>query len=90
MSRPKRLPHVSYVGKARYFLTFCVRDRREAFRDADAAVAAIAQFLRTATQERFAVLAYCIMPDHAHLLVEGIDDEADLLRFAKLAKQRSG
>jgi REP element-mobilizing transposase RayT len=90
MSRPKRLPHVSYIGKARYFLTFCVHDRREAFRDADAAVSAITQFLRTATEERFAVLAYCLMPDHAHLLVEGIDDEADLLRFAKLAKQRSG
>ena len=30
------------------------------------------------------------MPDHAHLLVEGVDDASDLRRFAKLAKQRSG
>jgi REP element-mobilizing transposase RayT len=31
-----------------------------------------------------------MMPDHAHLLVEGTTTSADLRRFAKLAKQRSG
>jgi REP element-mobilizing transposase RayT len=30
------------------------------------------------------------MPDHAHLLVEGLTDQADFRRFAKMAKQRSG
>ena len=30
------------------------------------------------------------MPDHAHLLVEGMTSRADLRRFIKLAKQRSG
>ncbi len=30
------------------------------------------------------------MPDHAHLLVEGIAETSDLKRFAKMAKQRSG
>jgi REP element-mobilizing transposase RayT len=90
MSRPKRLPHVSYIGKAKYFLTFCVRDRCEAFKVSDAARCALSQFVRTADEERFAILAYCLMPDHAHLLVEGVEDTSDLRRFAKLAKQRSG
>jgi len=90
MSRPKRLPHISYVGKARYFLTFCVRDRCEAFKDSDAAASTLSQFVRTADEERFAILAYCLMPDHGHLLVEGNEDTSDLRRFAKLAKQRSG
>jgi REP-associated tyrosine transposase len=90
MSRPKRLPHVSYVGKARYFLTFCVRDRRETFKDAERARSALTQFQRTAAEQRFAILAYCLMPDHAHLLVEGTAEDSDLRRFAKLAKQRSG
>jgi len=90
MSRPKRLPHVSYVGKAKYFLTFCVRERREAFEQAEHAQSALTEFLRTASEEQFSLLAYCIMPDHAHLLIEGLDDESDLRRFAKLAKQRSG
>lgn len=30
------------------------------------------------------------MPDHAHLLVEGLDDSSDLRRLAKLMKQHSG
>ncbi len=30
------------------------------------------------------------MPDHLHLLVQGTTAEADLRRFAKLAKQLSG
>ena len=38
----------------------------------------------------FAILAYCFMPDHVHLLVEGLSETSDLKRFAKMAKQRSG
>ena len=30
------------------------------------------------------------MPDHLHLLVEGLDGHSNLRRFAKLSKQRSG
>jgi hypothetical protein len=30
------------------------------------------------------------MPDHLHMLVEGLDEHADLRRFAKMSKQRSG
>ena len=30
------------------------------------------------------------MPDHAHMLVEGLGDDSDFKRFAKMAKQRSG
>ncbi len=30
------------------------------------------------------------MPDHAHLLVEGLTGGASLRRFVKMAKQRSG
>ena len=30
------------------------------------------------------------MPDHVHLLVEGLNEQSDLRRFAKMSKQRSG
>ena len=50
----------------------------------------LAQFARTASQEHFSVLAYCLMPDHVHLLVEGKTEHANLRRFAKMSKQRSG
>ena len=42
-----------------------------------------------ARRRRFAVLAYCLMPDHAHFLVEGFSSDADLRKFVNLAKQCS-
>jgi REP element-mobilizing transposase RayT len=90
MSRPKRLAHVSYVGKAGYSLTFCGKSRRPAFRSTDLAAQTRDYFLRTAVDERFVVLAYGLMPDHAHLFVEGTSGDSDLKRFAKLSKQRFG
>jgi putative transposase len=90
MSRPKRLEGFNYVGTYRYFLTFCVRDRLPVFRDAHSVEQTLTQFRRTSTLERFAIIAYCVMPDHAHLLVEGLCADSDFKRFAKMAKQRSG
>jgi REP element-mobilizing transposase RayT len=47
-----------------------------------------AEILRTATEDQFAVLAYCFMPNHLHLVVEGGSPTSDLRRFAKVSKQR--
>ena len=90
MSRTARINGLSYVGPYRYFLTFCTRNRRAAFTTAPVVHRTLVQFRRTAKEEPFAILAYCLMPDHAHLLVEGTRHNSDLRRFAKLAKQRSG
>ena len=90
MSRPRRLETFSYIGQQRYFLTFCIRDRLPVLHDAHAAAETLAQFRCTATLEHFAILAYCLMPDHVHLLVEGLSLDSDFKRFAKMAKQRSG
>ena len=90
MSRPRRLDTFSYQGLARYFLTFCTHQRREVFQSGKIAKMTIEQFRATAVREEFVILAYCLMPDHAHLLVEGTTDQSDFRRFTKLAKQRSG
>jgi len=90
VSRPKRLANRSYVGQATYFLTFCVLDRRPVFKDAAAASDALKHFQRTAAEESFELLAYVVMPDHAHLLVKTRNKESDLRRFVKMSKQRSG
>jgi REP element-mobilizing transposase RayT len=90
MSRPRRLEGFDYVGRHRYFLTFCCRDRLAVFKDPRIAEQTLTQFRRTSTLEAFAILAYCLMPDHAHLLAEGLSQDSDFRRFAKMAKQRSG
>jgi putative transposase len=47
-------------------------------------------FLTTAAEFEFDVLAYCMMPDHAHLLVQGLTASAALRPFVGTIKQRSG
>ena len=90
MSRPRRIDGFSYFGPHRYFLTFCTRSRARIFTDPAIVSETVEQIRRTSQDERFALLAYCVMPDHVHLLVEGSSETSDLRRFVKLAKQRSG
>jgi REP-associated tyrosine transposase len=87
--RPRLNPAL-YVGIQRYLLTFCT-DRRLAFFTTPAVVETVKQqILEAATQFRVAVIAFCFMPDHVHLLVEGESAASDILKFVHQAKQRSG
>jgi putative transposase len=44
---------------------------------------------RAAASRGFAVIAYCFMPDHLHLLIEATSESSDLVAFADEAKQRT-
>ena len=89
-ARPPRLDGFSYVGLHRYSLTFCVQDRRHVFVDAALVESMLEPISQAARDCRFAILAYCFMPDHLHLLAEAEADESDLIRFAHAVKQRTG
>jgi putative transposase len=78
---------VSYVGHQRYFLTLCTFERRRHFTSHDVVLAVRSQFVRPDAERAFAVLAYCFMPDHLHLLVEGASPTADLVVFVSTFKQ---
>jgi putative transposase len=88
--RPEHLKTFEYVGLQRYFLTFCTLNRRPLFLTSDSVDAVRTQFLRAEHDAGFAVLSYCFMPDHVHLLVEGQSDDSDCRRFISRAKQLSG
>jgi putative transposase len=90
MSRPPRLTGFSYIGRYRYSLTFCSFARRQTFLDSELTESVIAEIQRTARERSFVILAYCAMPDHVHLLLEGTSNAADLCRFARDAKRRTG
>jgi putative transposase len=90
VSRLPRLKGFDYRGRHAYFLTFCTGERRAALRDPSVASMVVEQILRAARRFEFDVLAYCLMPDHAHLLVYGRSERSDLHRFVKRAKQSSG
>jgi REP element-mobilizing transposase RayT len=90
MARPRRLPQFDYTGVQRYFLTICTLNRATHFVAADAVKLVVDQILLVAEQEAMAIPVYLLMPDHAHLLVDGEHDGSDLNMFIKLAKQHSG
>jgi putative transposase len=85
-----RLRSFDYIGSYRYFLTFCTAKRHRAFIASSVVDATFDQILRASDENQFQIPAYCFMPDHLHLLAEGMSAEADLRRFAKAAKQYSG
>ena len=88
--RPQRLGQFDYLGPHRYFLTFCTEGRARLFDHGDVLWLVHAQILRAAVQGEFDVLAYCYMPNHVHLLVEGVADGSDGRDFIKRSRQYSG
>jgi putative transposase len=90
LSRRPRLQNFGYLGRYRYFLTFCTSGRHTAFGSTETITRVADQILRTADESHFAIGAYCFMPDHLHVLTKGMSDAADLRQFAHDAKQRSG
>ena len=68
----------------------CTLDRRAVFVDAVQAMSACEELLRTSADYQFEIIAYCLMPDHLHVLLNGLADDADFRRFVSMYKQRTG
>jgi len=85
-----RLSRDEYIGKRIYFLTICAENRQPILRDGDRAKAAIEELRKVADRLNVLVHAFCMMPDHVHLLVEGITAEADVVKFVTQWKQGTG
>jgi putative transposase len=88
--RPEHLKAFNYTGEYAYFLTYCTHERRRIFTEASRVDLVSTQILRVAGDEGFAITAYCYMPDHLHMLVEGRRATSDCRRFIRRAKQFSG
>ena len=86
--RLTRLRDFTYIGRFGYSLRFGTRHRARYFSDAALTTEAVLQIQRTCDEERFALIAYCFMPDHVHLAIRGLATESNLRRFVKIAKQR--
>ena len=87
---PKHLPDFPYIGKFSYALEFTTEQRAVLLQERPAIDLVVQQFLRASGEEGFVIVTYCLMPDHAHLVVDGERDNSDCLAFIKAAKQYSG
>jgi putative transposase len=88
--RSYRLKGFTYVGRYRYFVTYMTFRRTRHFVLAAKVELTRSQFLRASQASSIDVVAYCFMPDHVHLLLEGTSDSADCRQFISRSKQYSG
>ena len=86
---PRHLPGFSYTGLHQYSLTFCTESRAAIFTNADTVTLVLTQIQRAAIEESIAIVAYCFMPDHLHLIIEGTAAHSGLKDFIHRAKQYS-
>lgn len=82
-----RLSPENYFGRQTYFITICC-DRRIPHLSSHATSERVLRLLLAAGQS-FRLHAFCLMPDHVHILAEGCSDNADLREFIRLFKQRT-
>ena len=85
-----RIRGFNYRGVYRYSLTICSHAHRRLFTDQALVAAVLLEIRHAAEANDLYLLAYCFMPDHIHLVVEGRTDSADLQRFVKTWKQKTG
>jgi putative transposase len=85
-----RLSRDQYIGRQIYFVTICCEDGVPIFRDPDRCKTAIDTLKCVSDSMRFLTHAYCIMPDHIHLLVEAEIVTSDLVGFVAKWKQATG
>ena len=88
--RLKRLPGCDYLGYRRYFVTIGARRPGAPFGEAGVVGRLLEQLRQCLTEERFALPAYCFMPDHVHLVLEGLSPSSDLRRLVARWKQATG
>src|SRR4051794_31387345 len=90
---PRRPPHLSlslYACAQPVFRTMCTEDRHKCFSDLEVGRRACTQLLQTAAGWWVEVIAYCFMPDHLHVLVEGKSEDANSRKRADIFRQVSG
>jgi putative transposase len=85
-----RLPPTTYLGKQTYFITFCTNQRQPIFDDHSVGHRLVENLIATAANHDYLLHAYCLMPDHLHLLLEGREPSSGLVPFIHSFKQKTG
>jgi len=88
-SKPTRLKGFTYTGCHRYFITLRCYNQASYFASGNFTTEALEILKKTAEEKGFHVWAYCFMPNHLHLLVEGKTEDADMTKFAVVFKQKT-
>jgi len=90
MALPRRLDGISYLGPQTYFVTSCTLNRCKAFTANEFCEECRSELIASSQRFGFTTTAYCLMPDHAHLLTTGNRADASLPALVADWKQRTG
>jgi REP element-mobilizing transposase RayT len=85
-----RLPETAYRGEVSVAFTLCVQDRRNIFLNSSIIAPFIDILKSLVDRSDYIIPVYCVMPDHQHLIVTGTSQQADVLNFIKMYKQKTG
>ncbi len=78
-----------YIGRRTYFLTICSAGRAQIFLNRTLAEKVILFLKQDAAATDFLLHAWCLMPDHLHILAEGTHEQSDLFQFIRRFKHRT-
>jgi putative transposase len=84
-----RLPPENYIGSAIYFVTICSAMRRAYLAEREVAERILTVLRECAAKQSFLLHAWCVMPDHFHVLAEGTESGSDLREFVRVFKLRT-
>jgi putative transposase len=85
-----RLDPFIYRGTGIYFLTICCDKRHAAFTKESVGLWLAKWLTRCAANHAYSMHAYCVMPDHLHILAEGTCATCHVPKFISEFKQRTG
>ena len=89
MGKPHRLPMWSYKGRPSVFITCSTHQRHKAFEDGAVCSFLLAD-LFAKCHKTIEVTAYCVMPDHGHLLLTARHPGSDIPTAVRRWKQATG
>jgi putative transposase len=84
-----RLPAENYRGRRLYFVTLCFHNRHPLGTNPRIARWIIASLQKHAAACEFFIHAYCVMPDHMHVLAAAASDRSNLVKFVESFKQET-
>jgi putative transposase len=84
-----RLSPSKYLGAQSYFVTICCDRRRPYLAKKSIATRVVAILHECAANQNFQLHAYCAMPDHLHILTEGVREDSSLGEFMRIVKLRT-
>jgi putative transposase len=84
-----RLPATECIGKKVHFLTLCCANRHASLSNPWLCKWLLGLLAEESATAGFLIPAYCFMPYHLHLLIEGISSVSNLLVFIKVFKHKA-